>query len=240
MTSEDVPALVEDYVPGDMVLLHPWQLPVKYHGNVYARVYKQEPTRLTVKTRLISGDNGFPATTLIIELGSQFRPTKVPPSEPNGNKTGLYLYRAVMTNIGLQYRHGQVVGYENKPPMLNIMTRDGIVKYRPDQVLEVAGPIGVLFFSQSFMRESVTVDDMLVGHATVLKRIQDCDMSNESLDILPTVFANVCDVPIEPVSWINPITGSRCLCRPLHAALFYRMESNWDNAPPALVSLVGL
>ena len=223
---------------GDFVLLHPWHLIGDYSDNLYAKVVKIEEQFMFVRTRATTGINPYAATSLRVPLG-RTPPRRVSTMEVNGLRTGRMMYKAVMFEYAGEHVHGQVFDYTNKPPVVDVRSKSGLITVSATEVTEIPAPIAFLFFNQSWNSAVWTKERLVAAHASVLERIRNFDL-NEPVDgLLDHAFQGVDTPPMETSSWLNVMSGEMDLCHPVHAALFVRLEVDWQTAPSGLVNLVG-
>ena len=223
---------------GDHVLLHPWHLYDDYTGNLYAKVLKCDPPHLFVRTRTVTGANGYPPTALRI-LPGPYPPRRVPNSEVNGHQTGKNLYKAVAFEYAGEYLHGQIVDYVNRPPVVSVRTKGGVVSVNLSEVFEVPPPIALLCHCQEWKTTTWNRERLLEAHQALLDQIRGFDLLSPLDSILDHAFTGIGTPSTEPIAWKNTVTGKEELCRPFHAALFLRLETNWPLAPSELSEMLG-
>ncbi len=226
------------FATGDFVLLHPWHLLGDYTDNVYAKVTRVEEPYLFVRTRTVAGNSPYPATTLRVLL-DRAPPRRVSATEVNGLRTGRILYKAVLFEYAGEYVHGQVMDYANKPPSVDVRCKSGDITVSVSEVTEIPAPIAFLFSTQSWSSLVWSKERLTTTHGSVLDRIKDFDLSEPIDGLLDHAFQGVGTPPNETSSWLNVMTGEMDLCHPNHAALFVRLEVDWQAAPSTLVTLVG-
>jgi len=230
---------VAAFTVGDLVLLHPWHILGDYDGNLYAKVSKCEGNSLFLRTRAVLGANPFPATALRLVLEPSHYPRKVTAVEVNGLQTGKNMFKSVMFEYANEYLHGQVIDYFNRPAMVVVETKSGRITISLSEVTEIPPPLAFLFYSQAWKTEEWSGERLLEAHQSVLQRLQGYDLAKPTEGLLEHAFQGIGSVPSEPISWVNSEDGNRALCRPFHAALFVRMEVDWQTAPPAFLSQLG-
>jgi hypothetical protein len=149
------------------------------------------------------------------------------------------LYKAVAFEYAGEYLHGQIVDYVNRPPVVSVRTKGGVVSVSLSEVFEVPPPIALLFHSQEWKTAAWTRERLLEAHQALLDQIRGFDLLSPLDSLLDHAFTGIGTPSTEPITWKNVVTGKEELCRPFHAALFLRLETNWPLAPTELAELLG-
>ena len=238
LVDPSVPNYSDVIRPGDFVLLFPWHLLDEYSANLYGKVTKVEANALFIKTRAVTTPSVYAATLLRVQQ-HPVPPRKVTNVEVHGLQTGRNLYKAMMFEWAGEFLHGQVVDYENKPAVVSVLTKAGIVSISLTEAEEIPAPLALLFFAQTWSTSEWNKGSLHAAHQLVMNQIKNLDLSVPVERMVECAFAGIGSPPTEAQSWWNNVTGDLELCRPMHAVLFLRLEEQWSTAPSGLMAMLG-